>query len=329
MPKTGNQKMKMLYLIKILTEYTDDGHELSVEQIRTKLGEYGISADRKTLYLDFEELRNFGVDIIAQQHDRNVYYHVGKRRFELPELKLLVDSVQSAKFLSERKSRDLIRKIESLGSRYDAKHLQRQVLITGRIKSMNESIYYNVDILHEAINAGKQIQFHYYQWNIDKKAVPRKDNAWYQASPWGLMWDDENYYLIAFDAEERKIKHYRVDKMLHLSITELDREGEDEYAKFNLPKYTKALFGMYGGDTTKVTLEGENDLVGVVIDRFGKDIPIRRKDEDHFLADVNVAISRQFFGWVFAIGNGLKIVAPENVVESMRTEANNLMEIYQ
>lgn len=328
MPKTGNQKMKMLYLIKIFTEYTDDEHELSVEQIRSMMDEYGFSVDRKTLYLDFEELRNFGVDIISSKHNRNYFYHIGKRRFELPELKLLVDSVQSAKFLSERKSRELIKKIESLGSRYEAKHLQRQVLITGRIKSMNESIYYNVDIIHEAINSGKQIQFHYYQWNIDKKAVPRKDNALYQVSPWGLMWDDENYYLVAFDAKDKKIKHYRVDKMMHLSTTELNREGEEEFKKFNLPKYTKSLFGMFGGETTTVTLEGENDLVGVVIDRFGKDIPIRRKDQNHFLADVNVAISRQFFGWAFAIGNGLRIVAPDYVVEMIRKEAERLTEMY-
>ncbi len=328
MPKTGNQKMKMLYLIKIFTEYTDDEHELSVEQIRSMMDEYGFSVDRKTLYLDFEELRNFGVDIISSKHNRNYFYHIGKRRFELPELKLLVDSVQSAKFLSERKSRELIKKIESLGSRYEAKHLQRQVLITGRIKSMNESIYYNVDIIHEAINSGKQIQFHYYQWNIDKKAVPRKDNALYQVSPWGLMWDDENYYLVAFDAKDKKIKHYRVDKMMHLSTTKLNREGEEEFEKFNLPKYTKSLFGMFGGETTTVTLEGENDLVGVVIDRFGKDITIRRKDEEHFLADVNVAISRQFFGWVFAIGKGLKITAPGNVVEMMRKEAKQLTDMY-
>lgn len=324
MPQSENQRLKLLYLLKILSEETDDNHGLTVKEISAKLNAYSITADRKTMYTDFETLRNYGVDIIHVKNGRDTYYHIGTRKFELPELKLMVDSVQSAKFLSARKSRDLIKKIESLGSKYDAKHLQRQVWISDRIKTMNESIYYNVDILHEAINADRQVRFHYYQWNVNKEMELRKNGAWYKVSPWGLMWDDENYYLVAFDAEDQKIKHYRVDKMVNLQIMEKERVGGEEFKEFNLPKYTKSLFGMFGGEPTTVTLEGRNDLVGVVIDRFGKDLTIMKKDEEHFLAKVNVAVSRQFLGWVFAIGDGLKITAPENVVEQMRNEIERL-----
>ncbi len=328
MAQGEKQRIKLLYLLKILSEETDDNHGLTLKEITAKLNAYGINADRKTLYSDFEALRSFGIDIINAKGGRDTYYHIGSRQFELPELKLLVDSVQSAKFLSARKSNELIKKIESLGSRHDAKHLQRQVWISGRIKTMNESIYYNVDTLHEAISANKQVRFHYYQWNIKKEMELRKGGAWYKVSPWGLMWNDENYYLIAFDAEEQKIKHYRVDKMIHLQTIEEERKGSKEFKEFNLPKYTKSLFRMFSGEPATVTLEGRNELAGVVIDRFGKDIIIQKKDEDHFSAQVNVAVSGQFLGWVFAIGDGLKITAPEKVVEQMRDEIARFQKIY-
>lgn len=328
MAQNENQRIKLLYLLKVLSEETDDNHGLTIKDLNAKLSAYGISVDRKTMYSDFENLRLFGIDVLSEQVGRETYYHIGSRKFELPELKLLVDSVQSAKFLSARKSNDLIKKIESLGSKYDAKHLQRQVIISGRIKTMNERIYYNVDTLHEAINSNKQVRFHYFQWTVNKEMKLRKDGAWYAVSPWGLMWDDENYYLVAFDANEQKIKHYRVDKMVSLQPLDAERVGSKEFKEFNLPKYTKSLFGMYGGEPTKVTLEGRNDLVGVVIDRFGKDIPITKKDDEHFTVQVNVAVSRQFLGWMFAIGEGLRITAPEPVVAQMREELTKHLEAY-
>lgn len=328
MAQSENQRLKLLYLMKILYEETDDDHGLNLKQITAKLNAYDINADRKTLYSDFENLRNFGVDIIADQVGRDTCYHIGSRKFELPELKLLVDSVQSAKFLSPRKSSDLIKKLESLGSRYDAKHLQRQVWIYGRIKTMNESIYYSVDTLHEAISANRQVRFHYYQWNTKMEMELRKNGAWYTVSPWGLMLDNEYYYLVAFDAEDQKIKHYRVDKMIHLQTLKDERIGSREFEAFDLPIYSKGLFGMFSGEPTTVSLEGRNDLIGVVIDRFGKDIIILKKDEDHFTARVNVAVSQQFLGWVFGIGEGLKITAPESVIGQMREEVKRLQRVY-
>lgn len=268
------------------------------------------------------------MEILSEQSGRSVLYHLNDRTFELPELKLLVDSVQSAKFITEKKSRQLIQKLESLVSKHEAKHLHRQVLISGRVKAMNESIYYNVDMLHEAINSGKQIRFHYGQWNVQKKIELRRGGAWYQVSPWTLMWDDENYYLVAYDKEDQKIKHYRVDKMLNLSVTDHIREGQKEFRQFDAAKYTRQIFGMFGGEVMRVFLEGQNDMVGVLIDRFGKDISIIPQDSDHFTASVEVAVSRHFIAWIIALGDGVKITGPEKLVHQMKAEAGRLSKIY-
>jgi predicted DNA-binding transcriptional regulator YafY len=329
MTKGDNQKLKLLYLKEILMRETDDQHSLTLPQIVKRLNDYGVNAERKTLYSDFEELRKYGVDIIGEQAQRSFYYHIGNRDFELPELKLLVDSVQSAKFMTDKKSKTLISKLEAMASKYEARKLHRQVVISGRVKTMNESIYFNVDKLHEAIGSGSQIRFKYFQWNVKKEMELRKGGAWYQVSPWALMWDDENYYLVAYDGEEKKIKHYRVDKMLKISLLAAKREGREEFQEFDMPRYNKSLFGMYGGEEVKITLEAENEFAGVLIDRFGKDIIIRQVDAEHFRTVVNVAVSNQFFGWIMSLGNGVKIVAPESVVEQMRQVIRLLNEMYK
>ena len=326
--KGDNQKLKMLYLVKIFMEETDDNHYLTMPEITQKLASYGVNADRKTIYQDISELRKFGLDILTEQEGRNYYYYLGARDFELAELKLLVDTVQSSKFISEHKSRELIRKLESLASKHDASLLHRQVLIAGRVKSMNESIYYNVDKLHAAINSDKQIRFRYYDWNLEKKLVPRYDGKWYQLSPWALMWDDEMYYLVVYDAKHGTVTHYRVDKMKEITILDEPREGKEAFRKFNLADYTKSLFGMYVGEETKVTLEGKNYMAGVLIDRFGKDIIIVPVDEDHFQTVVTVAVSSHFLGWVASLGGGIRIVGPDSVVEQMKDMLAKLSEQY-
>ena len=323
-----NQKLKLLYLEKILREETGLNRGLTGKEIIQRLKEYGVNADRKTLYTDLEELRNFGMEILKEQVGRRVEYSCPSGDFELPELKLLVDSVQSAKFITEKKSRSLIKKLENLAGGEDAKYLHRQVLIVGRVKTENERIYYSVDMLHEAINSGRQVRFHYYRWNTRKKLEPRNDGSWVQVSPWHMMWDDENYYLVAFDARSGMIKHYRVDKMMDIEILDQKREGKEQFAEFDAARYSKSLFGMFGGEISRVTLEGKNELVGVVIDRFGKDIMIIPKDDDHFTAVVEVAASPHFFGWVFSIGEGLRIVAPESVVKQVQAEVERLCTQY-
>ena len=326
--KGEHQKQKMLYLVKIFLEETDDEHFLSLREIISRLADCGVNADRKTLYVDFDELRSFGFDIIAEKIGRNFYYHIGRREFELPELKLLVDAVQSAKAITDKKSAELIRKLEGMVSKHQAKQLNRQVVITGRVKTMNESIYYNVDALHEAIGADSKIRFKYYQWDLRKNMKLRKSGAWYETSPWALMWDDENYYLVGYDAEEDKIKHFRVDKMQKIISTFEKREGQEQFRKFNMPRYTRSLFGMFGGEETRVTREAANEMVGILIDRFGQDIIISPVDEGHFKTSVNVVVSGQFLGWIIALGEGVKITGPEEVVERMRSEVTRLSAQY-
>ncbi len=326
--KGENQKLKMLYLSRLFMEQTDDEHGLTMPEIIEKLAAHGVNADRKTLYMDLEELRRYGLDILSQQVGHKTYYSLGARDFELPELKLLVDSVQAAKFITDKKSRELIRKLENLVSVHQARQLHRQVLISGRVKTMNESIYYNIDKLHGAINADSQIRFQYYQWNLRREMELRRGGAWYEVSPWALIWDDENYYLVAFDAADDRIKHYRVDKMLRIKTTDERRLGRETFRAFDMARYTKSLFGMYGGEETAVTLQGEGRFAGVVIDRFGKDIALLPIGEDRFEAKVNVAVSPQFFGWVMGLGGGVVVTGPGPVVKQMRQTVQTLAEQY-
>ena len=327
--KGENQKLKMLYLVQLFSRETDDTHKLTMPEIIARLAADGVNADRKTLYQDFEELRRFGFDIISEKDGRNYYYYLGSRDFELPELKLLVDSVQSAKFITDKKSDQLIKKLESLVSRYEGSQLHRQVIISGRVKTMNESIYYNVDKIHAAIGEDRQIRFKYFDWNLKKEMEPRYDGKWYRLSPWALMWDDEKYYLVAYDSKHETIIHYRVDKMTQIGILDEKREGHEAFRKFNIAHYTNTLFGMFAGDETKVTIEAENRLVSVFIDRFGKDIIIAPIDDDHFRTTVTVAVSKQFFGWIMGIDGDVRVVAPDSVVKQIKAEIDRQAERYR
>ena len=200
MPKGTNQKLKLYYLSRIMMEKTDDEHFITMPEIQKELEGYGVTADRKSLYDDLEALRILGIDVIGEKDGRSYVYHVGKKQFEIAELKLLVDAIQSSKFITEKKSNELIKKLTGLASNYETSQLKRQVVVQGRIKTMNESIYYIVDDIHNAITNNKKIRFEYLKWNLDKKMERRKDKL-YEVSPWALTWDDENYYLIGFDSE--------------------------------------------------------------------------------------------------------------------------------
>lgn len=312
-----------------MLERTDEEHGLTMPEILAALEEYGVTAERKSIYNDFETLRTLEIDVIQEQQGKTFTYHVVSRQFELAELKLLVDAIQSSKFITEKKSKQLIKKLESLASSYEAKQLQRQVYVSGRIKTMNESIYYNVDEIHSAIASNKKIRFQYFQWNIKKETELRKSGQFYEISPWALSWDDENYYMIGYDSEAKKIKHYRVDKMLKSTCIDEAREGKELFDSFDVAAYTRKSFGMYGGEEQSVKLEFENRLVGVAIDRFGKDIIIAPAGGNHFTIKVDVAVSDQFLGWVFALGDGAKILGPANVVEQMKELAKKAIEKYQ
>lgn len=328
MAERTSQKLKLLYLMKILLQKTDETHGITMPEIISELNAYGISAERKGLYNDMECLRTYGMEIAGYQEERAYYYKVVDRQFELAELKLLVDSVQSAKFITTKKSRELIEKITGLASKYEATQLNRQVYMAERIKTKNEGIYYNVDAIYNAIAENVKITFQYFQWNIKKQMELRHDGALYQVSPWALSWDDDNYYLIAYDEKEEKIKHFRVDKMLHIEMTEEKREGRWVFKEFDIAVYARKMFGMFDGEEEMVKILCHNSLAGVMIDRFGKDISLIPVDEEHFSVTVRVAVSRQFLSWVMALGEGAKIIGPDIVVEQVKTEVERLVKQY-
>lgn len=320
MPKGMNQKFKLYRLAQIMLEKTDEDHYITMPEILAALEEYEITADRKSIYNDLRDLEVLGIEVEGEPVGNRYHYHVVSRPFELPELKLLVDAIQSSRFITERKTNALIRKLEKLVSKYEAMKLQRQVYVSGRIKTMNESIYYTVDAIHNAISENRKIRFQYFQWNVKKEMELRHKGAYYHISPWGLSWKDENYYLVGYDSNAEQIKHYRVDKMLHIQMSEEAREGKEHFKKFNMADYAKKSFGMFGGKEQAVKLLVENSLAGVMIDRFGKDIMLIPADEEHFTVNVDVHVSNQFLGWIFSLGEGVKIVSPPQVVEQMNQE---------
>ena len=274
MPRGTNQKFKLYRLSQIMLERTDDDHYITMPEIMSALGEYEITADRKSIYNDLRDLEILGIEVEGEPMGNRYHYHVVNRPFELPELKLLVDAI------------------------------------------------------HNAISENKKIKFQYYQWNVKKEMELRHNGAWYHISPWGLSWDDENYYLVGYDSDAGKIKHYRVDKMLHIQMSEEKREGKEYFTKLDMADYAKKSFGMFGGKEQEVKLRVANNLAGVIIDRFGKDVMMIPEDEDHFTVKVDVHVSKQFLGWIFSVGEGVRIVGPSEVVAQMKEEIERLVRQY-
>lgn len=327
MAKGAGQKIKILYLMKIMYEQTDDVHGLTVAQIAQELEAYGITAERKALYDDIEILREFGMDI-EKRKEKSVTYHVVSRDFEMPELKLLVDAVQSSKFITHKKSNELIKKLSSFSSKYQGSSLARQVYVSNRIKTMNESIYYTVDYIHEAISRNVKITFQYFEWTHTKEKQLRRNGKIYKVSPWALTWDDENYYLVAYDTEHAEIRHYRVDKMVKLSVTDEVRDGRDVFRDFDMAMYSRKTFGMYAGAEQRVTIRCKNHLAGVIIDRFGADTTFFNTSDEYFEINVKVAVSPLFLSWVMNFGADMKIVSPKDVQEKLVKLAKDVINQY-
>lgn len=333
MARSSMQKQKLLYLKKILLEKTDENHGLTANEIKSALEAYGIKTERKSLYDDLKILENFGLDI-CRTRTSTVRYYVASRDFEMPELKLLVDAIQSSKFITHKKSLSLIKKLEGLVSENDGNQLQRQVYVANRVKTLNEKIYYNVDTIHNAISQDNQISFKYCMWEVnfgaEKKILKteRKNGEPYVVSPWALCWDDENYYLIAYDSDADMIKHYRVDKMESIKITDCRRDGDQKFEKFDIARYTKGVFSMFGGDEADVRLSVDNDLIGVIVDRFGMDVFITKESEESFVVSVKVMLSPQFYAWVFGLGNKVRILSPESAVEEYKNKLSQSCSLY-
>ena len=301
-----------------MQEQTDDTHALTMPQIIAELAKYDIEAQRKSVYDDLDALDYFGIEIIREQEGFRTYYHCGNRDFEIAELKILVDAIQSSKFISEKKTKELIKKLEKNVSTYDSQMLDREVKVTGRVKNMNESIYYVVDAIHTAIGENKAIQFKYFSWNVKGEEEFRRDGAFYNVSPWALHFDDERYYLIGYDHDKKEMRHFRVDKMRDVSVVDKKRKGKTEFSKQDRAKYNEQYFRMYGGDFATVTLRCKNEMANVIIDQFGKNVNLMKVDEDFFDVRVNVAVSSQFLAWVIALEGGVTIVGPDYVKEKMK-----------
>jgi len=328
MPRSSNQKLKILYIMDHLLRNTDESHPATTAQLVAMLDGHGISAERKSIYDDLEALRAYGLDILSTGSGRSSGYYVGSRDFQLPELKLLVDSVQSSKFITEGKSMELIAKLETLASRHEAEFLHRQIHVANRVKTMNESIYYNVDAIHRGIAENKQIRFHYFEYTVQKERRFRHDGAWYTLSPYALTWDDENYYMVAYDSAAGKIKHFRVDKMRDIDITDLPRDGQDTYQKLDMGIYARKTFGMFTGEETAVRLRFENDLVGAVLDRLGFDAILIPDGDSHFTVTANIVVSPQFFAWLCGFGTGVRILSPAHVVQGMKEHMTSVCAMY-
>lgn len=328
MAKSAGQKLKLLYIIKLLTENTDENHPASTTDIIAYLDANGIHSERKSIYDDIEKLCDFGYDIVQVRSRLGGGYYMASREFELAELKLLVDAVQSSRFITSRKSRSLIKKLELLAGKQDAGKLQRQVYVAGRIKTENESIYYNIDNIHRAIQENRQISFQYLDWNLNKELVPRVGGK-RKVSPWALIWREENYYLAVYDSVDGIMKHYRVDKMGHVDVLKDEREGLEQFEMVDPAVYTNLTFGMFSGDEETVTLQFPNRLIGVVLDRFGREADIRPMTDRVFRIRVRVAVSGQFFGWLAGIGREAVIVSPAAVKEQYQGWLTDIVKTMQ
>lgn len=320
MAKGANQKQRLIRVLQILTEKTNEEHPMTREQLTVELERYGISAERKTIYDDINTLIDMGFDIVTKK-GKDAGYFCASRDFELAELKLLVDAVQSSKFITKKKSQELIAKIDTLTDIHSASRLKRNVVVENRVKTANEKIFYNVDMIHEAITKEKVITFKYSELTVDYsvkgyyKKTYRRGGDRYIAEPWALVWSDENYYLVAFDRYKQLERHFRVEKMEDIQITDEGFSAKEERGSFNAAEFEKKVFAMFGGREEFVRLRFRNDLIGVAVDRFGTDISLMKEDENHFSIGVKVAVSPQFYGWLGSLGGGVKILSPNSAAE--------------
>ena len=328
MARSPRQKQKLLLLRDYLERYTDENHPASTGELIEYLASQDVAAERKSIYDDMETLRAFGLDVERQRRGNASGWYIAQRDFQLPELRLLVDSVQSSRFITRKKSLELIGKIENLASEHQARGLRRQVWVKNRIKSMNESIYYLVDDLHAAIDADRRIRFHYFQYDARGKRKLRRNGAWYRVSPYALLWDNENYYLVGYDPAAGAIRHYRVDKIADLNDDGPGREGAEHFAAVDMATYTNAHFGMFSGRTERVRLEFKNELSGAVVDRFGADAILVPEGDDRFTVTVSAAVNEPFFAWLCTFGDGARILAPDSAVNAMREHVEKILARY-
>lgn len=322
MAKQSNQKGKLLLELDFLRRESDEEHPVSTQDILRYLEQQGVGAERKSIYSDLDTLADYGFDIQRRPGPGGGVW-LGAREFELAELKLLVDAVESSRFITKRKSAALIAKLSALTSRHQAKALQRQVFMGQRVKSMNESAYYSVDAIHTAIAQGKMVSFRYFDFDSHKEKVFHRSGKTYLVSPYCLVWDNANYYLVGREPGEEQTRHYRVDKMDRVAVSE---EGSDVPRDFDPAAYTARYFSMFSGSDTRVKLRCDKALAGVILDRFGRETILVPDGEEHFTVTLDVVISPQFWGWLTALGPKAKLVEPPEATTEYRAYLQSLLD---
>lgn len=324
MPKNSGQKTRILHVLDILLKYSDEEHLINVSKIQKELNKAGIVCDRKAIYDDINTLEEYGYDILKKKGTGGGYAIIS-RDFELAELKLLCDAVQASKFITEKKSKALTKKLSAQTSIYQAKNLNRQIYFSQNLKTENESIYYNVDFIYNAISKNRKISFQYYEHTITKEKRLRNNGQSYIISPLALIWDDENYYMLGYDGTANINKHFRVDKMQNIEVLNELRDERAVTDEEELSDYSKKTFGMFGGNETLVSLRCSDSIIGVIIDRFGRDINIIKDGERHFRISTRINVSPQFFSWVFGLEDKIQIVSPQSVIDKFVLHAKTVL----
>ena len=325
MARGENQKLKLLYLKQFFEEKTDEDHPATMPEILAYLHARGVEAERKSIYTDLDALSDFGMDV--RKDERGKSYQWFDREFELPEVKLIIDSVASSKFLSEKKSDALIKKLGTLCSEHQRKELRRQVRVMGRAKSMNNSVLINVDQLHASIAANTTVRFKYFHYNVKMERVYSRKGEVYEVSPWALLYDNDNYYLYAF--VDGDFRNYRVDRMTSVEQGTKERQGREQFEKKDMPAFSKSTFGMFNGQEERVEMVFHDRMMDVVIDKFGKELWLEKVDDWHFKISVPVAVSPQFFAWVFGLGNYVTITGPEHVKQQIKDMLGEVSKRYE
>lgn len=331
MSRKPNQKLKILYLRQMLLEQTDDEYGLSMSQIIANLAELGIPAERKAIYRDLDSLREFGMDIIKRSNEATgiTEYAIGKRDFEFPELLLLVDAVQSSRFLTTKKCMALVESIRKLASAHQGKDLVGRVHVDGRIKMQNESVFYNINDIQQAIARRRKITFCYRVYDLEKNSIMRRDGKTYVENPVCLIYRDDFYYLITYNDKHETFVTYRVDRMCSIRISDEMATRNEKIASFDPDQHVAQTFGMFGGDLKTVEIEIGSQNVGSFIDRFGKGVDMTRIDEDHALVRVQVVVGATFYAWLAQFATSVRIVGPTEVAKGYASFLHEIAAAYE
>lgn len=326
MTQDNYRKIKLLKLLDMLRHETDEQHPLSTTQICTKLGNMGIVCDRRTLPRDIATLNDQGYEIMSVMIGHDKCYYVEDRSFSIPELKILIDAVQAASFITDKKTTELVEKIAALGGTHRAEILKSNMVCFNTRKHSNEQIYYNVDTLERAIQNNKKVIFYYYNLDENGNKVYRRDHHHYVVEPIALVFNEDNYYLISYSSRHDGTANYRVDRMEAVEVVEEDICEKAISLRNSVSGYTEQAFKMYGGESVEVVLEFSDSLIGVVFDKFGEDVKMRRTSEDRCVATVTVQISPVFWSWLFQFGKQMTVVSPPQVSDEYKQKIQDLMD---